>query len=75
MIVVITVVPDKRLTVLLMEAVIVEVYFTTMACKKKVSFLNYSETISCFTFFILIKGNYYCQREINYNTQKILNTE
>lgn len=68
-VVIMTVIPEKRLSVLLIvliNTVIVKVYFNTMACKK-VSILNYSETITCFTVFrcCKIKGNWYCRREIN----------
>lgn len=67
-VVIMTVIPEKRLNVLLIvliDTVIVKVYFN-MACKK-VSILNYSETITCFTVFLCckIKGNWYCRWEIN----------
>lgn len=65
-VVIIPVVSGKSLTVLLLEGVIVQVYFNTMACKKSFIF-NYSEAITCFTVFCCckIKSNWYCNREIN----------
>lgn len=71
-------VTDKRLTVLLivlMESVIVEVYFNDMACKKFHLILNYSETMTCFTFLgVKFQANYIAKKKLII-AFKIMNTE